>query len=144
VKVFVDTPVIVEIERKNRVMITLIKALINKNVELILSIVTISEILTGCYLREDYKKASSEAKRILSQFIWIDLDSKIAEKIAEYSAYLIKKGKMIEYPDTVIAATFSSIGGDYLLTLNKSHFELIPELNGKVFNAIDLKKKLGL
>lgn len=138
-KVLADTSAIVEIERKDELMIELIKTLVNKNTDLYISIVTLSEILTGCYLREDYEKASSEAKRVLSQFLWIDVDSKIAEKTAQFLSHLIKKGKVIEYPDIVIAATFSIINGDYLLTLNKSHFEFIPELKGKVLTPKEMK-----
>ena len=143
-KVVADTSAVVEIERKNKLVIELIKGLINKNADLGISIVTLSEVLTGCYLREDYEKASSEAKRILSQFLWIDVDSKIADKTAKFMAYLIKKGKIVEYPDAVIAATFNVINGDYLLTLNKSHFEIIPELKGKVFTPVELRAKIGL
>ena len=139
-KVVIDTSAIVEIERKNRLVIDVVKGLIGKNADLSISIVTLSEILTGCYLREDYDKASAEAKRVLSQFLWIDVDSKIAERTARFMAYLIKKGKIIEYPDIVIASTFDIIKGDYLLTLNKSHFEHIPELKGKVFTPKELNK----
>ena len=142
-KVLADTSVIIEIERKNGLAIELIKFLINKNADLNISIVTLSEILTGCYLREDYEKSSLEAKRILSQFLWIDMDSEIAEKTAEFLAYLIKKGKIVEYPDIVIAATFNVIDGDYLITLNKSHFENLPELKGKIMTPKELKDKIG-
>ena len=142
-KVLLDTSAIVEIDRKNKLMIDVVKELVNKNADLYLSIVTISEILTGCYLREDSEKTSSEAKRILSQFIWVDMDSKIAEKSAKFMAYLIKKGKMIEYPDVVIAATFDVISGDYILTLNRSHFESILEMKGKVVNSKELKAILS-
>ena len=138
-KVLLDTSAIVEIDRKNKLMIDVVKELVNKNADLYLSIVTISEILAGCYLSEDSEKTSSEAKRILSQFIWVDMDSKIAEKSAKFMAYLIKKGKMIEYPDVVIAATFDVISGDYILTLNRSHFESILEMKGKVVNSKELK-----
>ena len=141
-KIVADTTVIVEIERKNKLVIDLVKALINKNADLSISIVTLSEILTGCYLRDDYEKASNEAKRVLSQFLWFDMNSNIAEKTAEFMAYLIKKGRVIEFPDIVIAATFDIIDGDYLLTLNKSHFENIPELKGKVFTPKELKEKI--
>lgn len=141
-KVLLDTSAIVEIDRKNKLMIDIIKELISKNVDLYVSIETVSEILTGCYLREDFEKASAEAKRVLSQFLWIDIDSKIAERTAQFMAYLIKKGKIIEYPDVVIAATFDVISGDYILTLNKSHFESIPEIKGKVVNVRELRVKV--
>ena len=139
-KVVLDTSAIVEIERKNQLMIDIIKKLISKNADLSISIVTLSEILTGCYLMEDHEKASAEARRILSQFLWIDMDSRIADTTAKFASHLIRKGKMIEYPDIVISATLDCTHGDYLLTLNKKHFENIPEIRGKVLVPKELSR----
>ncbi len=130
--VILDTSIIVEIDRKNEETIKIIKKLIDNDHNIIISTVTVSEILTGSYLRKDFKKAVAEAKRILGQFLWVDIDSKIAEKTAQYLAYLISEGTVIEYPDVAIAATFKVTDSDYLLTLNKKHFEILPELKGKV------------
>ncbi|MBS3105934.1 type II toxin-antitoxin system VapC family toxin [Candidatus Woesearchaeota archaeon] len=132
-KIILDTSVIVEIDRKNEVVIRLIKSLIDEDCHILVSTVTVSEILTGSYLTRDFKKSLSEAKRILGQFIWVELNAEIAEKTAQYMAYLISNGKHIEYPDVVIAATFKIMQADYLLTLNKAHFQLIPELKDKVY-----------
>lgn len=118
-------------------MIDLIKDIINKNTDLYVSIITISEILTGAYLRDNAEKSLQEAKRVLSQFIWVEMDSKIAEKTAQFTAFLIKKGKLIEYQDIVIAATFNSVSGDFLLTLNKAHFGTL-HLDGKVVTPKEL------
>lgn len=142
-KILFDTSAIVEVERKNKLIIELIKSLINKNADLYISVITLSEILTGCYLREDYERASLEAKRVLSQFIWIDMDSNIAEKTAKFMAYLIKNGKIIEYQDVAIAAAFNIIKGDCILTLNKKHFEFITELKDKVFTPKELTEKIS-
>ena len=141
-KILFDTSVIVEIDRKNKPVLALVKNLISKNADLYISIVTLSEILTGCYLREDYEKSMAEAKRILSQFQWKEVDSNIAEKTAKFMSQLIKKGKPIEYPDVVIAATFDIIEGDKLLTLNKEHFNFISELKGGVFSPDELLNKI--
>lgn len=143
-KVLFDTSIIVEIDRKNKSAIDIVKSLIDKDADLFISTVTLSEILTGCHLRDNYENASMEAKRILSQFLWMDFDSQIAEKTAEFMAFLIKKGKTIEYQDVAIAATFDSINGDFLLTLNKPNFENIASLKGRVFTLNELKGKLNL
>jgi predicted nucleic acid-binding protein len=143
VKIFFDTSAIVELERKNKLIIDLIKRLINKNADLYISVITLSEILTGCYLRDDCERASLEAKRVLSQFIWMDVDSKIAEKTAEFLAHLIKNGKIIEYQDIVIGAAFNIVRGDCILTLNKKHFDFIAELKGKVFTPKELAEKIS-
>ena len=141
-KVVLDTSVIVEIDRRNNDVIKVIKKLIDSEHEIIISTVVVSEILTGSYLRKDFKKSVIEAKRILSQFLWVDLDAEIAEKAAQYLAYLITEGNRIEYPDAVIAATFKIIDAGCLLTLNKNHFDLIPDLKGKVYEPKELKNSL--
>lgn len=141
-KVLLDTSAIVEIDRKNEDVIGIIKRLIDRDHDIVVSAVTISEILTGSYLRKDFKKAVEEAKRILGQFIWIELDAEVAEKTAQYLAYLIVEGSIIEYQDVAIAATFKITDADYLLTLNKSHFERIPELKGKVYEPKEFGKIL--
>mgnify|MGYP001615889171 CR=1 FL=1 len=138
--VVLDTSVIVEIDRKNQDTILVIKKLIDKNHEILVSTVTISEILTGSYLRRDFEKAVEEAKRILGQFLWIDLDASVAEKTAQYIAYLIAEDKTIEYQDVAIAATFKVTDADYLLTLNKAHFELLPDLKGRVYEPKEFAK----
>ncbi|MBI5332342.1 MAG: type II toxin-antitoxin system VapC family toxin [Candidatus Aenigmarchaeota archaeon] len=131
--VVLDTSIIVEIDRKNKEVIDILKKLIDNNHRILVSTISVSEILTGSYLRKDYKSSVLEAKRILGQFLWIDLDAKIAEKTAQYLAYLITEGNIIEYQDAAIAATFKTTDSDYLLTLNKNHFERIPDLKNKVF-----------
>lgn len=132
-RIVLDTTIVVEIERKNEDTIDLIKKLIAKDHIIIISTATISEILTGSYLRKDFSKAALTAKQIMGQFLWTDLDSSVAEKAAQYMAYLIAEGKIIEYPDVVIAATFKIEDADYLITLNKNHFETLPDLKGKVY-----------
>lgn len=135
-KILLDTSIIVEIDRKNKLSIGIIKKLVAKYAVYI-SVVTLSEILTGGYLRDDYEDSVAEINRVLSQFYLIDMDSDIADTTAKFQAKLIKAGKIIEYPDIVIAATFNKIEGDYLLTLNKAHFDVIAELKGKVFTPED-------
>lgn len=139
-KIVLDTSIIVEVDRKNQEIIDIIKKLIFKEHTIIVSTITVSEILAGSYLRKDFKKALIEARRILGQFLWVDLDGSVAEKTAQYIAYLITEGKIIEYPDIAIAATFKAADADYLLTLNKPHFEILPDLKGKVYTPKEFRK----
>jgi len=138
--VILDTSVIVEIDRKNKEVIDILKKLIDNNHRILISVISVSEILAGSYLRKDYKNSVLEAKRILGQFLWIDLDAKIAEKTAQYIAYLITEGSVIEYQDVAIAATFKTTDSDYLLTLNKNHFERIPDLKDKIYTPKEFMK----
>ncbi len=129
--VFVDTSIIVDVDRGKQGVIDLCKQLTITNSALI-STVSVSEILTGSYLRKDYKIAVKKAEKVLSQFRWVSLNGEAAKLIAELNAYLISKGQPIEYQDVAIAASFLVEGCDVLLTENKDHFERLPNLKGKV------------
>jgi predicted nucleic acid-binding protein len=129
--VFVDTSIIVDVDRGKQDVIALCRQLTSTNSAFI-STVSISEILTGSYLRRDYKTAVKKAERVLNQFRWVSLTGETAKLIAELNAYLISKGQPIEYQDVAIAASFLLECCDVLLTENKNHFERLPNLKGKV------------
>jgi predicted nucleic acid-binding protein len=118
--VFVDTSIIVDVER-----------LTSTNTAFI-STVSVSEILTGSYLRKDYKAAIKKAERVLGQFRWVPLNGDASKLVAELNAYLLSKEQPIEYQDVAIAASFLMVRCDVLLTENKEHFERLPNLKGKV------------
>ena len=103
--VFVDTSIIVDVDRGKEDVIELCKRLTSTNSAFI-STVSVSEILTGSYLRKDYKAAVKKAEKVLSQFRWVSLNGETAKLIAELNAYLISKGQPIEYQDVAIAASF--------------------------------------
>ena len=129
--VLVDTSIIVDVDRGKQDIIELCKKLTSTNSAFI-STVSVSEILTGSYLRKDYKAAVKKAEKVLSQFRWVTLNGETAKIIAELNAYLISKGQPIEYQDVAIAASFLLERCDVLLTENKDHFERLPSLKGKV------------
>lgn|GEM_PF-288370 len=129
--VFVDTSIIVDVDRGKEDVIELCKRLTSTNSAFI-STVSVSEILTGSYLRKDYKTALKKAEKVLGQFRWVSLNGEAAKLVAELNAYLISKGQPIEYQDVAIAASFLLQCCDVLLTENKEHFERLPNLKGKV------------
>ena len=129
--VFVDTSIIVDVDRGKQDVIELCKKLTSTNSAFI-STVSVSEILTGSYLRKDYRAAVKKAEKVLGQFRSVTLNGEAAKLIAELNAYLISKGQPIEYQDVAIAASFLLECCDVLLTENKEHFERIPNLKGKV------------
>jgi len=129
--VFVDTSIIVDVDRGKEDVIELCKRLTSTNSALI-STVSVSEILTGSYLRKDYKTAVKKAEKVLSQFRWVPLNGEAAKLVAELNAYIISKGQPMEYQDVTIAASFLMECCDILLTENKEHFERMPNLKGKV------------
>ncbi|HDD69423.1 MAG TPA: type II toxin-antitoxin system VapC family toxin [Candidatus Korarchaeota archaeon] len=138
---FLDTSIIVDIDRGDNEVIELCKKLTREH-EVLISTVTVSEILTGSYLREDHLKSVSKAKKILGQFIWVNLDGEVAEKVAQINAYLIAEGLPMEFQDVVVAASFLVTNSEFLLTENKRHFTRIPALKGKVFTPRELREKL--
>ncbi len=138
--VLVDTSIIVDLDRGKQDVIELCKQLTSTNSAYI-STVTVSEILTGSYLRRDYKTAVNKAERVLSQFRWVALNGEVAKLVAELNAYLISKGQPIEYQDIAIAASFTFECCDVLLTENKDHFERLPNLKGKVMTPKDFSQK---
>jgi len=139
---FLDTSIIVDIDRGDDEVIGLCKKLVKEH-EVLISTVTVSEVLTGSYLREDHLKAVSKAKKVLGQFAWINLDGEVAEKVAQINAYLITEGLPIEFPDVVVAASFLVTNSEILLTENKKHFKRIPALKGRVFTPREFRKRFG-
>ncbi len=127
-RIFIDTSIVVDIERENEETGNLIQHLISTNNTVLVSTVVASEIFTGTYLRQDYKKATKKAKELFSCFKIIPLDMEIAEITGKIIAYLIVNGIPVEYQDVAIAATFLRERGDCLLTKNKKHFTIIPGL----------------
>ena len=139
--VFVDTSIIVDIDGGKRDVIELCERLTSTE-RAYISTVSVSEILTGSYLRRDYNVAVKKAEKVLNQFRWVPLDGEVAKLVAELNAYLLSKGQPIEYQDVVIAASFLLECCDVMLTENKDHFERLPNLYGKVMTPKEFSQKV--
>lgn len=141
-KIFLDTSVIVDIERGKEETVNLLELLIEKNNSILMSVIVASEIFTGTYLRADYKKATKKAKELFTCFQIVSLDMEIAEIIGKLNAYLVAKGLPIEYQDVAIAAAFIREKGNWLLTENKKHFIIIPGVEKKALTPGELENKI--
>jgi len=139
-RVFVDTSIIIDVDRGKQDVIELCKQLTSTN-SAYLSTVSVSEVLTGSYLRKDHSIAVKKAEKILCQFRWVSLNGEAAKLVAELNAYLIAKGQPIEYQDVIIAACCLLENCDVLLTENKEHFERLPNLKNKVMTPKEFCKK---
>ncbi len=137
ISVLVDTSIIVDVDRGRQNTIDLCKRLTRAN-RAFIGTVSVSEILTGAYLRKDYKTAVDKAEKVLGQFSWVLLDGEVAKLVGQLNAYLISKGLPIEYQDVAIAASCLAEGCDFLLTENEDHFARIPKLKGKVVTPQEL------
>ncbi len=143
-RILLDTSILVEVDRKNEKAIALLQKIIENGDELIISTVTVAEILTGSYLHHDPKTAITKAKEVLNQCIWKEIDGETAEIAAQLYSHLFleKKQEQIEYPDVLIAATFFSSGSDVLLTLNVKDFILFEALKEKVYTPEAFTQKM--
>jgi predicted nucleic acid-binding protein len=117
-KLFFDSTVIVEIDRGNSEVQKLMKKLVREEHELLISSVTVAEILTGAYRKGKVK----EARKVLGQFQWIDMNGSVADKTGEFMAQLYENGVPIEFQDVVIAASAEQEEAEKLVTSNTSHF----------------------
>jgi len=143
-KILFDTSIIVEIDRQNEKIVNILKKLVEKRHDLIISTITVAEILTGSYLRKDSKEAVLKAKEVLNQFLWVDYDSSVAEDTSKLLSNLIieRKEKSVDYPDIQIAATFLASNCDYLITFNKKDFLQFQNIKEKILDIYELEKKL--
>ena len=133
-KLAFDTSILVEIDRGNEKVVSLLKKLTEKGEELVISTITVSEILAGSYLQNKTDEAVMNAKEVLGQFDWKEMDGEVAETTAKLFAYLrLEKRGDIEFQDIVIAATCISENCDALITLNKKDFLVFPNLKSKVY-----------
>ena len=89
----------------------------------ILSAVTIYELFAG--VKNERHLQQREALIYLCEVI--DLDTSIMRKAAGIYIYLQDRGELIPNEDIIIAAC-SLLKGCPLFTLNRKHFERIPEL----------------
>ncbi len=140
-KVVVDTSILIDLDRGKEPAKSVAKALTEKDIELYLSTVSISELFVGVNLQEEPSRHINGARELLAQFSWIPLTAAIAEKTGEFIAKRKDKGAPVEYQDNAIAATFVSVKADYLLTDNRKHF-LGLGFDDKVIGPPDFLKKL--
>ena len=137
-----DTTFLVQLDRKNIDAIEVGKELFRKDFHLFISIISVTELMTGAKLSLDKDHATKNVFSILNLFNWVDIDQRIALKASDLSAQLIINKKHIDFQDVLIAATAVEIGVEYVVTENKRHFMQIEQLREKIYSIEDLKKKL--
>ena len=134
-----DSTVLIDIERKNKDALGLVQDMLANNEELIISAVTVSEILTGVYYIGK-RESLLDAKAVLTQFSQVPFDGEVADKTAQFEAFLLKNGSQVDFKDVATAATFIVTKSDFLLTQNKKHFEIISEIGSKARTISEFKK----
>lgn len=118
----VDTSILIDYLRGGKKWETFIKE-VDNSAELFLPTIVIFELFSG-------RSTKSLAKRLdiidlLKQFRQIDLDEAIARMAGELYRDVIQT---LEVPDYIIAAAALQVNAA-VVTLNKKHFEQIPNLS---------------
>ena len=140
--VLFDTSFLVQLDRENREAIDLGKNIFDKGYQTYISVVTVTEMMTGAKLVQNSQEANKSVLSILNLFDWINVDDKIAFRASEIMAFSFSNKKIIQFQDVLIAATAIEIGAQYLITENKKDFVLIPTLKDKIFTIDELSAKL--
>lgn len=140
-KLCFDTSVVVDIDREREGTVELMKHLTEEDHALLISTVTVAEILTGAYRLE--KEEVREARKVLGQFHWIDLDGAVADRTGELMAELYEGGNLIEFQDVVIAASADVEGADRLVTGNLDHFDHITSIDPEVVAVDGMRSETG-
>ena len=120
-KLAFDTSIIIDIDRGKETTQKLMKNIVIEDHEIYISSVVVAEVLAGAYKQGKVE----EAKKVLGQFQWIDMNGQTADRAGEIMADLLEKGERVEFQDTVIAASAEGIDADRLLTRNRKHFNKI-------------------
>lgn len=137
-KLFFDSSVIVDVDKGREETVELMKELTREKYPLFISTVTVSEILTGAYRKDSTK----EARKILGQFQWVEMNGGIADRSGEIMAELYERGKPIEFQDIVIAASAEQENVEKLVTKNSEHFGYIDSLETEVITPEQLREEI--
>lgn len=120
-KLAFDTSVIIDIDRGREETQKLMKNLVRGDHEIYISSVVVAEVLAGAYKQD----AVEEAKKVLGQFQWMDMNGQTADRTGKIMSELLEDGERVEFQDTVIAASAEQVDADLFVTRNIEHFERI-------------------
>jgi len=100
---------------------------LEKNFKLFTTELNAFELFVGVFFLEQRKQKElmEKAAELLGRLEILNLDRKASMKAAEISANLIKKGKIIESNDCLIAGIALSNGIKSIVSRNEKHFKRI-------------------
>lgn len=117
-----DTGPIIRLMRGEKSSVRLLRGL-GRLERIAISVVTRLEIHAGMNPDEHYR-----TRKILSQFVALELDSTIADRTGELMRNLQRSGQGISVPDAIIAAT-ALTHRLTVVTYNQAHFRIVPGLS---------------
>jgi len=121
-KYLLDTGLVIRHLRGQRPFVRLLRGL-GKDGRLCIATVTRLELYAGMLPDERYA-----TQKLLSRFVNLDLDRRIADRAGEYAYFSRAAGKKILIPDAIIAST-ATTHKLTLVTLNIADFSGIPGLS---------------
>jgi len=122
VKVVLDTSVLIDHLRGDTRAHRLVTALDGQGDTLSASVLTRVELLAGMRAAERAK-----TRRLMEAVDWLEVDDDLGERAGALAARFLRSHPGIELVDYVIAATAERLGAE-LLTRNRKHFPMFPEL----------------
>ncbi len=136
-KLAFDTSVIIDIDQGREETQKLMKNLVRKDHEIYISSVVVAEVLAVAYRKD----AVEEAKKVLGQFQWLDVNGQTADRAGKIMSELLEDGERVEFQDTVIAASAEQVDADLLVTRNTEYFERI-DFKTELSNPEKLGKRI--
>lgn len=122
--VVLDTSVLIDHLRGDRRAERLIAGLAAGTETLSASVLTKVELLAGMRPSE-----RARTRRLIDAIEWLDVDDDLGERAGALAARFLRSHPGVELVDYVIAATAERLGAD-LVTRNRKHFPMFPELRG--------------
>ena len=120
-KLVLDTNILIDHLRGGDVWDSILKK-VDENTKFYLPSIVMIELFSGQSSKD--KKSFDKIMKLVKCFDLVDLDSEIAAKAGELYRDV---SKSLEVPDYVVAATALHLKAG-VVTLNRKHFKLIPEL----------------
>lgn len=125
--VCLDTDILIDFLRNDKIAIKKISKLKESNVELTTTTINTFELFKGA-LRSKQGDALENLVGLLINLKILDFDFSASRKAADIFEALRIKGETVDSSDLIIAS-IAIMNNEHLLTRNLQHFKRIPELN---------------
>lgn len=125
--VCLDTSFVVDLLRGKKEVEKIKNTLDKSSDSIVITSPTVMEIIKGLRIGKPSKNEGKKIEEFISSIPVLSFDKKSAILAGEIESDLIKKGKLIDIEDIMIAA-ISIINKERLITRNRKHFRRIKDL----------------
>lgn len=120
--VLIDTDILIDFGRDRIEAVTTISFL-EKNYQLLTSVITVMELYSGCRSKRDLKRVDGLISDIPIQFVTKSISERAFELMKEFRA-----SHGVDINDMLIAATAMNSSAK-LISKNRKHYQFIPNLD---------------